>query len=242
MAGSRFHPKPLSTIITFMLCAVLIGLGTWQVQRLHWKEGLLAQIHDNMAQKPVPMPEKFDKPADWQFRRVTLAGTFDYDHEMLVKPRTMDGQLGYDMVVPFTRASGGTVLVDRGWISDALMAKAVRPRGIIQIEGILRAPERPSIFTPENNPARRDWFWADTKTMGAANGLKNLAPMVVYIADKHTGVYPMGGRVQGIAASIPNDHEQYAIFWFGMALVLLVVWFLSHFDRTPALEEKHAKL
>jgi surfeit locus 1 family protein len=143
------------------------------------------------------------------------------------------------MVVPFTRASGGTVLVDRGWISDALMSKASRPAGgITQIEGVLRESKKPSAFTPDNNPAKKDWFWIDTKGMADAAGLKDVAPMVVYISDKKPGVYPVGGRVQ--IADIPNDHKQYATFWFGMAFVLLIVWFLSHFDRSPKLEEKHA--
>ena len=239
MAERRFHPKPLSTFITLVLFTVLVGLGTWQIQRLHWKEALLANIHDNMAQNPVPMPEKIDDTQAWQFRRVTLAGSFDYSHEMLVKPRVLDGQTGYDMVVPFTRASGGTVLVDRGWISDALLDRATRPsHGIIQIEGVLRESAKPSSFTPENDPAKKDWFWIDIKGMADAAGLNNVAPMVLYSSEKKPGVYPVGGRVWGV--DLPNDHKQYAIFWFGMAFVLLGVWFLSHLDRAPELEEKHA--
>ena len=244
MAARKFHPTLLSSIITFALFAVMISLGVWQVHRLHWKEGLVAQIQDNMARKPVPMPEKIDNPADWQFRRVTLAGTFDYTHEMLVKPRTLDGQPGYDMVVPFVRASGGTVLVDRGWISDALMSKASRPDGaMIQVEGVLRAPEKPSAFTPDNNAAKHDWFWTDVNAMADANDLQDVAPMVLYVSAKTPGIYPMGGRVQGVQAEImPRDHLQYAIFWFTMGFVLLGVWFLSHLERTPPLEEKHAGL
>jgi surfeit locus 1 family protein len=237
MPERRFQPTPLSTIITFTLFSVLIGLGVWQVHRLHWKEALLTSIHDNMAQKPVPMPEKIDDPAAWQFRRVTLAGNFDYAHEMLVKPRTLDGKTGYDMVVPFTRASGGTVFVDRGWISDEFMDKAQRPDGMMQIEGILRESKKSNSFTPDNNPAKMDWYWIDTKGMAEAAKLDDVAPMVLYIADKVPGVYPMGGRV---TVDIPNDHRQYAAFWFCMAFVLVLVWYLSHLQRAPRLEENHA--
>jgi surfeit locus 1 family protein len=142
-------------------------------------------------------------------------------------------------VVPFVRASGGTVLVDRGWISDELMNKASRPdNGVMQVEGILRESEKPSRFTPENDPGKKDWFWIDTKGMAEAAGLEDVAPMVLYVADRKPGVYPAGGRVREV--DIPNDHKQYATFWFGMAFVLLIVWFLSHFDRSAKLEEKHA--
>lgn len=239
MADRKFKPKLLSTLITLALFATLIGLGTWQIQRLQWKEALLATIHDNMAQKPVPMPEKIDDIQAWQYRRVTLAGAFDFSHEMLVKPRTLDGETGYDMVVPFIRASGGTVMVDRGWISDALMPKASRPRGsLMQIEGVLRETKPSTGFTPDNDPAKKDWYWIDVKAMADAGGLQNVAPMVLYISDKKPGVYPVGGRVQAI--DIRNDHKQYAIFWFGMAFVLLAVWFLSHYERTPKLRNIHA--
>jgi surfeit locus 1 family protein len=243
MAARKFRPTLLSSLITFALFGVMIWLGTWQVHRMHWKEDMLAQINENMARKPVPMPEKIDNPEDWKFRRVTLAGSFDYSHEMLVKPRTLDGAVGYDMVVPFIRASGGTVLVDRGWISDALMDKASRPdHGMMQIEGVLRTPEKPNFFTPDNNPAKKDWFWTDVKGMADAAGLEDVAPMVLYISAKPPGVYPVGGRVQGLQITIlPSDHKQYAIFWFGMSFVLLIVWFLSHLERAP-LEEKHASL
>ena len=240
MADRKFKPKPLSTLITLVLFATLIGLGTWQIQRLHWKENLLASIHDNMAQKAVPMPETIDDTAAWQFRRVTLAGTFDYSHEMLVKPRMLDGEVGYDMVVPFIRASGGTVMVDRGWISDALMSKASRPnKGFMQIEGVLREVTKSSAFTPDNDPVKKDWFWIDAKAMADASGLSDVAPMVLYIADKKPGVYPAGGIIR---ESIPNDHKQYAIFWFGMAFVLLAVWFLSHIERAPKPEGRYAAL
>jgi surfeit locus 1 family protein len=238
MSERRFQPSPVSTVITFVLFTVLIGLGIWQVQRLHWKEALLATIHTNMTQKAVPMPESFDDMHAWQYRRVTLAGSFDFTHEFLVKPRTLDGQSGYDMVVPFIRASGGTVLVDRGWISDALMERAQRPgQGMIQIEGVLRESKRPNSFTPDNNPAKLDWYWIDTAGMGEAANLKDVSPMVLYIADKTPGVYPVGGRV---TVEIPNDHKQYAAFWFSMAFILLIVWYLSHLQRVPKLEEKHA--
>lgn len=237
MAQRKFQPTPLSTFITLIMFTVLIGLGSWQLQRLHWKEALLEKLHTRMAEKPVPMPEELESPADWEFRRVTLAGFFDYDHEMLVKPRTMDGKAGYDMVVPFVRASGGVVMVNRGWISDDLLEQAQRPsRGAVLIEGILQKPEK-AYFTPENSPAKKDWYWVDIPAMAEASGLENVAPLLLNISEKKPGVYPAGGRLR---VDLPNDHRQYASFWFGMAFVLLVVWFLSHWQPVAKLEEKHA--
>ena len=239
MAERKFQPGLWSTVITFAMFTTLIGLGCWQIQRLEWKTRLLSDIHSRMAEKPVPMPEKLDDPARWQYRRVTLAGSFDFTHEFLVKPRTYEGQNGYDMVVPFTRASGGSVLVNRGWISDALMEKAARPQdSLLQIEGVVQVPEK-SAFTPANNPAKMDWYWIDIRAMADAAGVRSVAPVVVNISEKREGVYPVGGRVR---ADIPNDHRGYAIFWFGMAFILLIVYFLSSWQRPPKMESTYASL
>ena len=225
-----FQPTRSAIISTLLILAVLVGLGTWQVQRLAWKSGLLAHIEAQMQKPPVPMPEKIDDPSEWEYRRVTLAGSFLYDREFLVKPRTLDGANGYHMLVPFRRASGGAVMVNRGWISDALMPKAVRPPGLIQIEGIVQLPHHTS-FTPPNAPEKNDWYWADIEAMAAAAKLKNVAPVIVNIASKEPGVYPAGGKVE---ANISNNHMQYAIFWYVMALISQIIFFIRHWKPAPA--------
>lgn len=239
MSDKKFQPGAGSTIVTMILFTVLMGLGLWQVERLEWKTRLLATIEQRMAEKPVPMPEKMQDAGEWQFRRVTLAGNFDYSSEFLVKPRTFEGQAGYDMVVPFRRASGGIVFVNRGWISDGLMDKVQRPEApLLVVEGIVQAPEK-GRFTPANDPVKGDWYWADVTAMAEAAGLDNVAPVLVVAAERKPGAYPVGGRLR---IDIPNDHRQYAAFWFGMAFVLLAVYFLAHWRRAPKLEEKHASL
>src|SRR5258708_3942995 len=125
----KFNPPLAAVISSLIIFVILIGLGTWQVQRLHWKTALLASISANMEKPPVPLPEKLDNPRAWEYRRVTMAGRFLYEHEFLVKPRTRDEVVGADMFVPFERMSGGTVIVNRGWIPDNMMPAASRPRG-----------------------------------------------------------------------------------------------------------------
>jgi surfeit locus 1 family protein len=235
--GREFKPGLWSSLTALVLFSVLVALGCWQVQRLHWKTELLAEINTRMSAKPVPMPEKFDTPADWEYRRVTLAGSFDYAHEILLKPRTLDGQAGYDMVVPFRRLSGGTVFVDRGWISDALMSKVERPKETpTLIEGILQVPQK-HYFTPENDPSRNEWYWADIPALAKAAGVSGAAPMMLAVSRKEPGVYPVGGRVH---TDIPNDHRQYAAFWFVMAFALLVVYLLAHWQPVGQPVEKPA--
>ncbi len=217
-----FKPPVSATLLSLLAFTILIGLGTWQVQRLQWKTALLADISTRMEKPPVPLPEKLDTPEDWKYRRVTMAGHYLYDHEFLVKPRTLDGVNGYHMLVPFARLSGGIVMVNRGWISDELMSKANRPAGTVQMEGIVQLPQK-NYFTPENNPPKNDWYWPDVKAMGAAAQFRNVAPVLVIVSAAKPGVYPMGGKVE---LNIPNDHKQYAIFWFLMAAISQVIFIL----------------
>lgn len=218
--------QPTLGAIAFSLCilTVLMGLGTWHLKRLEWKTALLAQIESQMEKPPLPMPEKIDHPEQWEFRRVTLAGHFLYDDEFLVKPRTLDGVNGYHMIVPFQRASGGIVMVNRGWISDALMTEAHRPKGTLQLEGIIQQPH-PSYFTPPNDPVKNDWYWADVQAMAVAAKLQTPAPVLVTMATKTPGVYPVGGKVE---VNLRNNHKEYAIFWFIMALMSQIIFFISY--------------
>ena len=241
MTSRKFKPTVKASVTAVILVGFMVGLAVWQLQRLQWKTDLLAEMDAHMAAPPVPMPETLGDKKDWEYRRVTLAGAYDYAHEFLIQPRTLDGRIGYHMVVPFKRASGGTVLVNRGWIADEFLKSADRPRGIQQIEGILQYPEK-STFTPDNMPAKNGWFWIDTNALGTAAGVTGVAPAVVVIANKTPGVYPTGGKLR---IEIPNDHKQYAIFWFSMAAVLAFIWFLSQWrlvDEAPFDEKKNASL
>ncbi len=220
----KFQPPLSAMLLSLLMFTVLIGLGTWQVQRLEWKTALLAQIATRMQQTPMPMQETIYNPSAWEYRRVTLTGHFLYDHEFLVKPRTLDGVNGYHMLVPFQRLSGGIVMVNRGWISDELMPKAVRPQGTIQIEGIIQQAH-PGYFTPPNNPQKNDWYWPDVNAMAAAAQLATPVPVIVVIAAREQGVYPAGGKVD---SNIRNDHLQYAVFWYLMALISQVIFFIRY--------------
>ncbi len=224
--AKSFQPRLFPTLLTVAIVAVNLGLGVWQLQRLEWKTALLQRLDTRMATAAAPLPESIDDIAAWEYRRVTLAGQFLYDREFHLGPRVQNGAVGYQMVVPFRRASGGTVLVNRGWISDT--NKTVnRPEGIVQVEGFVQAPKK-TMFAPVNDPAKNQWYWLDAKAMDAA------AP--AYVVDavaEPAGVYPAGGALR---VDIPNDHKNYAIFWFSMACVMLLIYIMA--SRQPAVKQE----
>ncbi|MBU6475218.1 MAG: SURF1 family protein [Alphaproteobacteria bacterium] len=217
-----FRPPLPAAIASLLTFAFLAYLGVWQVQRLHWKTALLDRIHTRMAAAPAPLPEKIGHPADWEYRRASMAGHYLYGHEFLIMPRTHHGENGFYMMVPFQRVSGGTVIVNRGWISQDLMPKVTRPQGIIEIHGIITLPHK-TAFTPVNLPQKNQWYWPDLGEMAASAHLGEVAPVIFTLDKTPSDVYPIGGMVR---TDFPNHHLQYAIFWFLMALLSQVAFVL----------------
>ncbi len=218
----KFRPPLLAAIASLITFVFLVYLGNWQLHRLQWKTALLDKIHTNMAMAPAPLPEKIAHPAKWEYRRVTMTGTYIYQHNFLVMPRTWHGQNGFYMMTPFQRISGGTVIVNRGWVSQETLAKVKEPHGIVELHGIITLPHKTS-FTPQNVPEKNQWFWPDLKAMARAAHVTDVAPVIFTLDKTGPGVYPVGGMVR---TQFPNHHLQYAIFWFLMALASQVAFFL----------------
>lgn len=226
------RPFPLlATFMTLMAVIILCGLGTWQVKRLAWKEGLLAQLDALYAEEPqdsntAALRELHPVAGTLFVARVRLHGTLDPAASWLVGPRTMDGQSGYHLITPLTLAGGGTVLVNRGWVKDR---PAQDNAGQVTVTGLLRPPEKPNRFVPANAPADDQWFSLDPARMAQARNLGPPLPFILYAEDSQpvdSVAHPAGSR-----PNLPNNHKAYAFFWFSMAGVLLVIYILRFFGR-----------
>ena len=101
------------------------------------------------------------------YRRVILQGTWDHTHSMLLGPRVLDGTNGFHLITPLVRENGSTILVDRGFISEHTAAKRSYPLpdGAVEVHGMLRDSQARNSFTPDNNPEKGEWYWADTAAM-----------------------------------------------------------------------------
>jgi len=155
---------------------VLLGLGTWQVERLFWKEGLIAQRQAAVTAPPAALPDSLAAARGLEYHHVSVAGTFLPDHELYLGATDDDGHLGYHVIEPLRLASGAVLLVDRGYVPEELKLPATRaagePQGEVTVTGLLRLapPEKPHWFLPDNSAARNYWFWVDIPAMAAAPG------------------------------------------------------------------------
>jgi len=229
----HFRPFWKLTFASAMLFAILISLGVWQVNRLHWKLGLIAHVNRSMHAAPLSPDEALAMGPAAQYRRVALDGHFDDAKEAYVFG-TDGGAPVYHVIVSFTVDDGRVFLVDRGVVPKEKLDPATRLAGQIagetHVVGVWRTPDPPGAFTPAPDIAHRIWFAHDLKGIAKADGIAKLAAAVVIEADAtpNPGGWPRGGQT---VVTFRNEHLQYAITWFGLAAVLFGVYIAYHVSR-----------
>jgi surfeit locus 1 family protein len=221
----------LLTVLSTAALAVLIGLGVWQLQRLQWKEGLIAEIEARVKAEPVSLKEavaRADAGEDVSYLRVRLEGKFDNARERHLFA-VSEGMPGWHVITPLATPDGETVLVDRGFVPDALKDPAARRQGEISdavtVTALARPPEAQGLFVPDNEIEQNRWFWRDLKAMTKSmfgDGAKDVAPFFLEAEKSDVpGGWPLGGQTR---LDLPNNHLQYAITWFLLALCLVVIY------------------
>ncbi|WP_345820388.1 SURF1 family protein [Methylobacterium fujisawaense] len=203
---------------------VLLGLGTWQVERRAWKLDLIARVDARVHAPPVPAPDSAAWPRvgpDDAYRHVRLAGTFLHDRETLVQAVTERGG-GFWVLTPLRRPDGSLVLVNRGFVPGDRRDPATRAAGQVAgettVTGLLRLTEPGGAFLRSNDPKDDRWYSRDVAAIAAARGLTGVAPYFVDAdATPNPSELPVGGLT---VIAFPNNHLVYAITWYGMALML----------------------
>ena len=222
-----------------LVFAVLIALGTWQIQRKAWKENLIASLTERLAAPAKELPP----PADWsklyrardEYSRVKFEAEFDNGREALVyaapsafRPDAVGP--GYWVFTPARLNDGGIVIVNRGFVPDGRQDPKSRSdgqvAGQVEITGALRWPGDRHWFTPNDDPAHNLWFTSDPGSIAAVKGLDSREnPVAPFYVEQEAPV-PPGGLPQpgALTVTLPDNHLQYALTWYGLAAALAVVF------------------
>jgi surfeit locus 1 family protein len=231
-AGSRRRGIIVPIVFTLLVVAALVSLGTWQVERKAWKEGLIAELENKLSAQPVALPSGEHWPqlsaAQDEFRRVKFSAEF-LDQEALVYTsgsaiRPDVSGPGYWVLSPARLSDGRLVIVNRGFVPEGKQDPGTRregqPHGVMEIAGAMRWPETRGLFTPNDSPAKNLWFVRDPAGIAAAKGWGAVAPFYI---DQDAPPAPGGlPKVGPLKPSLPNNHLQYAVTWYGLALVVLI--------------------
>lgn len=200
--------------------AILLSLGIWQVQRLQWKQAVLAEIDARIGAAAVDLPSRPDPDAD-KFLPVKAEGQLTGEQLDVLVSRKQIGA-GYRVIAVLELMDGRRVLLDRGFLVEA--ARGL-PREVtaLTVEGNLLWPDEVDGFTPAPDASRGIWFARDLPAMAAALNAEPL--LIVARTETGDGIEPMPVD----SSTIPNDHLNYAITWFLLALVwvgmtVLLLW------------------
>lgn len=233
---SRGFPVGLS-VAAAIAFAILMALGVWQLQRLKWKEGLLASIAAAEAAPARPLEPMLDGLAlghkvDFVRVKVTCRGLARAPAVELYALR--GGEIGSRLIsaCPVISSYYNTILVDRGFIPDTVTNRPL-PDPLnadpVEITGVLRAPERGNAMTPPNTPGR--WYLHDAKAMGRALHAEGPVAPVFLMAETSSNPDFRALEPAPFPVDIPNRHLEYALTWFGLAGALAGVYGAAVFKR-----------
>lgn len=192
-------------------CAILLWLGMWQVQRLAWKEGILAEISAKIAADPVALPAD-PMPDAHKYMPVTVTGRYLQAELHVLFSLKFQGP-GYRVIAPFETEDGRKILVDRGFIPTP-QKDAARQTGAATITGNLHWPDEIDGYTPDPDQAANIWFARDLTAMAEILGTEPVLVVVRSQTPVDAAVRPVPITITGI----PNDHLQYAVTWFLLAI------------------------
>lgn len=236
-ASTRRFVVPMLT--SGFVVLVLLALGVWQLDRMEAKQRLIASVTARVTEPAIALPpasqwNSLGKPAD-DFLKVTVTGRLLHEQEtylfmLYAPPGERDPTPGYAVITPLQREDGSVVLINRGFVPDSKRDPANRPQSLgkdpVIITGLLRLPETRSWFNADDAPAKRLFYTRDPKAMAKAVGLEQVAPFVIDAdATGVAGGWPKGGNT---IISFSDNHLQYAITWFTLALAvfaLFVIWY-----------------
>jgi surfeit locus 1 family protein len=213
----------------------LVWLGSWQLQRKAWKESLIDTLEQRLSAPPVPLPPQATwaelDASDHEFRRVKFLGTFPPGQAALVYAsastlrRDVSGP-GYWVFAPARTPAGAVIVVNRGFVpegrQDAATRAASENSGPIELVGAMRWPQQRAWFAPSDSPGQNLWFVRDHLAIAAAKGWGEVAPFFIELERPQ----PPGGlpRPGPLEVNLRNEHLQYAITWYGLAVVFAVMF------------------
>lgn len=232
--------RGVTAVLVLLAMAILLSLGTWQAQRLVWKENLIAEIEARRTAPPRPLSDiealaRAGESVD--YRPVTVTGTYRHEGERHFFTTAPSGQSGYDVLTPLELADGRFVFVNRGFVPFEKKDPATRAEGQLAgpqtVTGLARDPvrEKPGALVPENDLAKNIFYWKDFPVLAESAGLSPEAVVPVLVDADATpvpGGYPRGGAT---ILTLPNNHLQYAVTWYGLALALAGVVLVSYLRR-----------
>ena len=207
------HKFLFSVFIIFFIF-VFIGLGTWQIIRLNWKNNLILEIENSLKNPPVELAQSKKE----NFLKIKTSGSIDFDKQIYLYNLNESGTPGFEVINPIT-IGDENFLINRGWIPfEKKGTQEINVFDQKNIIGTLKLQGRNNIFKPDNDLDENYWFSLNREDILKFTG-KNFSKYIIYL----DGNYQLP-RPKKITANISNNHQKYAITWFSLALSILLLY------------------
>jgi surfeit locus 1 family protein len=234
------RPAWLPTIAALAAVVVFVIAGNWQHRRMLEKDALHERIVQAAAIAPMALPRGVDDWNAWRFRKVTLEGTYDAQHQLLIDNRVHDGRVGFDVVVPLDLADGRVVLVDRGWIAGGASRRDLPappvPHGSVKITGRIDIPPQKYFELGDRDAAPgRVWQHLDPARFTKATGI-DVLPIVVEALGGDEGALV---RDWPVPESDSGRNLSYMMQWYTFAAMAAGLW--AWFTLVPMLRSRHGR-
>lgn len=231
----KTRPSLAMKISAGLSLVILLGLGSWQVDRLFWKQNLIESRQEQAHMAPIKVPTDTSLDPAMAFRAAYAEGVYLNDQEKYLMARTRRGNVGFQLITPLEQPDGRIILVNRGWVPQDYREPETRPESLIEgpvrVSGVLRLPKQKHWAQPENDALRNQWFYVDVNHMAEDTGAELASPYYLELDDTPVpGGLPIGGQAK---VDLPNNHLEYAITWYSLALTLIVMFILYH-RRPPS--------
>lgn len=233
--GHRRGTPVLVAFSLFLTIALLgfIALGVWQIQRMQWKQALIERVDSRISATAVAAPAR----AQWasvsidsnEYQRVFVEGQFLSVPDTKVQALTEAGP-GWWLFSPLQTDDGQVVLINRGFVPSKDLAQAKTPdTGTQRVEGLLRISEPQGRVLRKNVPSEDRWYSRDVGAIATKRGLQHVAPYFIDADARADASWPRGGMT---VVKFRDNHQQYALTWFGMALLTaFALWKLLSSER-----------
>ncbi len=199
-----------------------LALAVWQVQRLGWKQDLIARVDRQIHAAPQPLPDAAQWPfvgKDEEYQRVRLSGRYE-GREAFVQAVTALGG-GYWVLTPLRLDSGGLVLVNRGFVPperrDAGQHESPDPARSVEVIGLLRLSEPRGGPLRRNDPSQGRWYSRDVAALAESLGLP--PPVAPFFVDEAAdAARPQRWPRPGLTVvNFTNNHAVYAATWLALS-------------------------
>lgn len=233
----RFRPTFWATALAIPALGVLIWLGLWQVDRRAWKHDLLDRVASETAAAPRDLVEVLTGPEDRRaFAHVEADGVIDGARAIHLFAPEGRGKADYRIIAPLDYGDGRIILVDLGTVTEAEKQALGGPApaaiaGAVHVAGLLRPSESPGWTTADPDLKGNRWYVRDVPAIAAAMGLGDVPPFILQSETPNAGGLP---RPVPFRPELADNHLAYAVTWFSLALILVVVYLMLHIKRAPA--------